>query len=126
MNIYDIWKEFKWIITTLIGVGIFTVPNVELVLHYNLHIFLFIILSDIGILIVVKNVMKEQEKQRLKATVYQVYSEHKESEIINVGSVVKYIYNLESERLRLKVNSYTQEQLTILIEKIEKGMRGEL
>jgi vacuolar-type H+-ATPase subunit I/STV1 len=66
-----------------------------------------------------KDMLLAQEKQQLKATVATTFNEFKNLEKIDFQSSAKYIYELEEERKKLGVNSFTEEKLKILINKID-------
>ena len=126
----NIAQEAKWILTFLFGSGVVSAVNFDFVLMYNLHIVLIsTAFTSIMSLIAIKRVktvecsfremLLLQEKQRLKATVATTFNEFKNLEKIDFQSSAKYIYELEEQRKKLGVNSFTEEKLKILINKID-------
>lgn len=134
-------NDLKWIFLFFGGSGIITLSNLEFVLKYNLHIPLMILLCHVCIYHVVslkvsrekrvvedlikgqnqtiQQSLKEQEAQRLKASVNTVFSEFKDIEVIDFESSAKYIYELEAKRKELGVNSFTEDKLKRLMDKIK-------
>jgi hypothetical protein len=92
-------------------------------MKFNLHILFTVILGNVLIFYIlskrINETQKEQDKQRLKATVATAFNEFSQIGIINFESTAQYIYDLEKERKRLGVNSYTEKKLKILLSKID-------
>jgi flagellar motor component MotA len=131
-NIKNTLDDLKWIITFITTCIGFLTTNIHFVLQYQLHIIMIVLLCSLctySILIkrmkIVESqnleLFKEQEKQRLKATVSTVFNEFKDIEVIDFESSAKYIYELEELRKKLGVNSFTQSKLSILLKKINLG-----
>jgi len=129
----NIASEAKWILTFLFGSGVVSVINFNFILLYNLHIILISIVSTSIVYILTnkrvksveisfKEMILKQEKQRLKATVSTTFNEFKYLEKIDFESSASYIYELEETRKKLGVNSFTEEQLKIMISKIDLGL----
>jgi flagellar motor component MotA len=126
----NIAQEAKWILTFLFGSGVVSAINFNFIVLYNLHIVLIgMAFTSIVSLVTIrrvksvessfKDMLLAQEKQQLKATVATTFNEFKNLEKIDFQSSAKYIYELEEERKKLGVNSFTEEKLKILINKID-------
>ena len=131
-NIKTILSDLKWLISFIATSGIFTYAHFEFVMNYHLHIPMLVLACNICTYFIIVNrvksvesvtttMLKEQEKQRLKATVSTVFNEFKEIDVIDFESSAKYIYELEEMRKELGVNSFTQNKLSILLNKIDLG-----
>lgn len=123
-------NELAWIFSFLFGSGIVTVINLKFILQYNLHIIIMGAFISLAVYLItnrrvkqveesIKEMIINQEKQRLKATVSAVFNEYKNIKVIDFSSNIKYIYELEETRVKLGVNSFTEEKLKSLIEKID-------
>lgn len=130
MNWIKVLKEFKWLLMFAFGSSGLSMANWEYVIGFNLHVvlavFIFgflvyhILYTQIKELRVEMNeTQKQQNIQRLKATVDRTYKDFKDIEVIDFDHSIKYILELEDERVKLGVNSHTEYKLSVLLGKID-------
>lgn len=114
--------DMKWIIAFLSSSGVVSYHHTEQIVDLNLHLAVLIIVCNWGIYYIlatrINETQKEQDRQRLKNSVAIVFKEFKDMDEIDFESSAKYIYELEEQRKDLGVNSFTEDKLKRLMEKI--------
>lgn len=67
----------------------------------------------------IKSILLENSKTQIRAEIRQAYKDYKQIENIEFETTIKYLNDLEKKRLELGINSYTDEMMTELLNKIK-------
>ena len=68
---------------------------------------------------VIKDMVIKSDQQTLRAEVKQALKDYNDIEVIDFDTTIRYILGLEKRRIELGVNSYTEDMLKILLNKIK-------
>lgn len=121
------FKDLKVIITLvlaiLVSLGIKVDINLlevgRLIKDFDLHIFSFVIVSHILLHKRILATSNQQLVAGLKGRVDSVYKEFKNVAVIDSKTSIMAINDLEKERKKLGINSYTEKRLKALIDKMQ-------
>jgi len=136
-------KELRLFITLLFTMGGVTAFNKDIALEYiytyNIHL---AILTIVGIYInhflsskrhklsekrldiyqsQLNEVILENSVGQLKAEVRQAFKDYNKIEVIDFVTTIKYLKGLDERRIELGVNSYTEDMMNILLNKVKIG-----
>lgn len=137
----ELLKELRLFIAFLVTTGGITIFDNELVMKYvymyNIHL---AVLTVLGIYInhflsnrrhkesesrldlhqeQLRTIMLENSIGQLKAEVRQAFKDYHNIEVIDFVTTIRYLQGLDERRVNLKVNSYTEEMMNILLSKIK-------
>jgi hypothetical protein len=129
-------KDFQYLIGFLGLTSLFTIANLKItlgyILVYNLHILLVSLvvpyiffkiskIEDKKIYEKIEHITLEYAKDQLKENVRQLAISLKDVKVITRVHTIKRIYDIEKRRKELGINSYTEETMAQLIERIDKN-----
>jgi hypothetical protein len=129
-------KDFQYLIGFLGLTSLFTIANLKItlgyILVYNLHILLVSLVvpyiffkisktEDKKIYEKIEHITLEYAKDQLKENVRQLAISLKDVKVITRVHTIKRIYDIEKRRKELGINSYTEETMAQLIERIDKN-----
>jgi hypothetical protein len=129
-------KDFQYLIGFLGLTSLFTIANLKItlgyILVYNLHILLVSLVvpyiffkisktEDKKIYEKIEHITLEYAKDQLKENVRQLAISLKDVKVITRVHTIKRIYDIEKRRKELDINSYTEETMAQLIERIDKN-----
>ena len=122
----------------IVGVGVFNQDiAMEYIYAYNIHLALTIVISAYinhflsnkrhkhselrldEYQIQLSKVIHENSVGQLKAEVRQAFKDYHNIEVIDFVTTIKYLKGLDERRVALKVNSYTEDMMNILLSKIK-------
>lgn len=120
-------KEIRLLIAFIIAAGGTSFFNWELVMDYVYTYNAHIILGNIFIFYIHhflsnkrhKKTEIELKKSQIKEEINRAYRDYKDVEVIDFESSIKYIYDLNERKKELGVNSYTDEMMKVLLDKIQ-------
>lgn len=123
----NIVKELRLFLAFIFTVGGTSFFNWELVMDYvytyNIHIvfgnILFFYMHHVSSNRRHKKTEKEVKKSQIKSEINRAYNDYKAVEVIDFESSIKYIYDLNERKIELGVNSYTDEMMKVLLDKIQ-------
>ena len=140
----EVIKELRLFIALFATSGGVSIINYELALDYvhlyNIHL---MALTVVGIYIShylslrrhnqagsrldtyqkqLNQVMTDAHISQLKGEVRQAFKDYDHIETIDFPTTIKYLRGLEERRKDLKINSYTEESMSMLLSKIKKGV----
>lgn len=141
MKFIEAIKELRLFITfmvTTLGISVFNVDQVlNYIYIYNIHLAM---LTVIGIYInhflsnkrhmhaekrldsyqvQLNEIILENSIGQLKAEVRQAFKDYHQIDVIDFVTTIKYLRGLDERRITLGVNSYTEDMMTILLNKIK-------
>ena len=137
-------KELRLFITLLFTMGGVSAFNKDVTLEYiyvyNIHLAVLIV---IGIYVnhflssnrhksseirldeyqtQLNEVILENSVSQLKAEVRQAFKDYNKIEVIDFLTTIKYLRGLNERRIALGVNSYTEDMMNILLDKVQIGI----
>jgi len=140
-NILAVLKELRLFISLLITTGMVSFINVDMTLDYidtyNIHLAILTIigiyinhflsnkrhkLSEVRLDIYQKQlsgVILDNSIGQIKAEVRQAFKDYSKVEVIDFITTIHYLRGLDERRIELGVNSYTEEMMSILLNKIQ-------
>jgi len=137
----EVLKELRLFIALFVSIGGVSIFDFDIVLSYvymyNAHLAL---LTGLGIYTnhflsnkrhihaearldlyqkKLNNIILQNGISQLKAEVRQAYKDYDQIEVIDFVTTIKYLKGLDERRIALGVNSYTEDMMQILLNKIK-------
>ncbi len=140
-NFISFLKEIRLFIIMIItigGVGTFNLEkSIEYIHTYNIHLAILTVIgiyinhflsnkrhsqSDIRLdkyQVQLNEVILDNSIGQLKAEVRQAFKDYNNIEVIDFETTIRYLNGLNERRIALNVNSYTEDMMIILLNKIK-------
>ena len=143
-KLLNILKELRLFIGILIATGWISAANpnktLEYIYTYNIHLVIIIV---IGVYInhylsskrhtasekrtdlmqsQLNDVIHKSNVDQIRYEIKQAYKEYHDIEVIDFVTTIRYLRGLNERRVSLGINSYTEDMMNILLNKIQIGV----